>query len=160
MAICSECMIEIICKIKTHKLHHLIPCVDNVYSCPFIQDCIFRNSHFFFKKNLFFKNETWFPAREADRGKKMVIEKILFICFWMITVWCCFLNSLAKSQPHYRKITHIHFPNWVMASRDSWNMSALHNERLCWTYSSALGASCRVCIARIQACDAEAIKPH
>lgn len=160
MAICSEYMIKIICKIKTYKLLHLTPCVNNVSFCPFIQNCMFGNSYFFFQKNLFVKSETWFPAREADRGKKMVMEKILFICFWMITVWCFFLNSLAKSQPHYRKITRIHFPNWVMASRDSWNKPVLHNERLCWTYSGALRASCWVCIAWTQACDAEATKPH
>lgn len=160
MAICSEYMIEIICKIKTHKLLHFTPCVNNVSFCPFIQDCMFGNSHFFFKKIYLLKMRHDFLPWKLSEGKKMVMEKILFICFWMITLWCFFLNSLAKSQPHYRKITHIHFPNWVMASRDSWNMSVLHNERQRWTYSGALGASCWVWIARIQACDAGAIKPH
>lgn len=134
MVIFSEYMIEIIHEIKKYKLLHFTPCVNNVSLCPFIQECMFGNSHFFFlEKNPFVKNETWFLAREADREKKnnMVMERILFICFWMIAVWCCFLNSLAKSQLHYRKITCIHFPNWLMARRDSGNMSTSHNKRLC-----------------------------
>lgn len=131
MVIFSEYMIEIIHEIKKYKLLHFTPCVNNVSLCPFIQECMFRNSHFFFKKNPFVKNETWFLAREADREKNMGMEKILYICFWMITVWYCFLNSLAKSQPHCKKITCIHFPHWVMASRDSRNMYTSHNEKLC-----------------------------
>lgn len=58
MVICSEYMIEIICEIKNRKLLHFTPCVNNVSLCHFIQECMFGNSHFFFKKNPFVKNET------------------------------------------------------------------------------------------------------
>lgn len=70
MAICSEYMIEIICKTKTHQLLHLIPCVDNVYSCPFMQDFMFKNSHFFFKKIYFLKMRHDFLPGKLTEEKK------------------------------------------------------------------------------------------
>lgn len=70
MVICSEYMTEIICKIKTHKLLHFTPCVNNASFCPFIQDCMFGNSHFFFKKTYLLKVRHDFLPGKLTEGKK------------------------------------------------------------------------------------------
>lgn len=69
MAICSEYMIEIICKIKTHKLLHFTPCVNNVSFCPFIQDCL-GTVTFSLKKIYLLKVRHDFLPGKLTEGKK------------------------------------------------------------------------------------------
>lgn len=71
MVIFSEYMIEIIHEIKKYKLLHFTPCVNNVSLCPFIQECMFGNSHFFFLKkiHLLKMKHDFLPGKLTEKKK-------------------------------------------------------------------------------------------
>lgn len=63
-------MIDIIFEIKNHKLLHFTPCVNNVSLCLFIEDRMFGNSHFFFKKiHLLKMRHDFLPGRLTEKKK-------------------------------------------------------------------------------------------